>query len=67
MMLVVKNSPTSAGNFRDLDSIPGLERFPGEGNGQPTPVFLCGKFHGERSQAGYTSIGCKELDMTEVT
>ena len=30
-----------------------------------TPVFLPGKFHGQRSSAGYSSRGCKELDMTE--
>ena len=27
-------------NVRDLGSIPGLGRFPGEGNGNPTPVLL---------------------------
>ena len=32
---VVKNPPASAGNARDVGSIPGLERSPGEGNGNP--------------------------------
>ena len=32
---------------------------------QLTPVFLSGKFHGQRSLAGYNSWGRKELDMTE--
>ena len=32
---------------------------------QPTPVFLPGKFHGQRSLAGYSLWGCKELDKTE--
>ena len=32
---------------------------------QPTPVFLPRKFHGQRSQVGYSPWGCKELDMTE--
>ena len=32
---------------------------------QPTPVLLPGKFHGWRSLAGYSSWGCKELDMTQ--
>ena len=27
---------------------------------QPTPVFLSGKFHGQRSLAGYSPRGCKE-------
>ena len=34
---------------------------------QPTPVFLPGKFHGQRSLVGYSPWGCKELDMTEHT
>ena len=32
---------------------------------QSTPVFLPGKFHGERGLSGYSPWGCKELDMTE--
>ena len=32
---------------------------------QPTPVFLPGKFHGQRSLVGYSPWGCKESDMTE--
>ena len=31
----------------------------------PTPVFLPRKSHGERSLAGYSPWGGKELDMTE--
>ena len=30
-----------------------------------TPVFLPEKFHGQRSLAGYSPWGCKELDMTK--
>ena len=30
-----------------------------------TLVFLPGEFHGQRSLAGYSSWGCKELDTTE--
>ena len=32
---------------------------------QPTPVFLPGEFHGQRSLAGYSPWGCKESDTTE--
>ena len=32
--------------------------------GQPTPVFLPGKSHGQRSLAGHSPGGCKELDTT---
>ena len=39
----------SACNEGDLGSIPGLGRSP---RGQPTPVFLPGEFHRQRSLAG---------------
>ena len=32
---------------------------------QPTPVFLPGEFHGQRSLAGYSPWGPKEFDMTK--
>ena len=32
---------------------------------QSTPVFLPGEFHGQRSLAGYSPWGHKELDMTD--
>ena len=34
---------------------------------QPTPVFLSGKFHGQRSLVGYSPWGSKELDHDQVT
>ena len=33
----------------------------------PTPVFLPGEFHGQRTLAGYSPWGHKESDTTEVT
>ena len=33
--LLVKNPPSNAGDIRDLGSIPGSGRSPGEGNGNP--------------------------------
>ena len=35
VVLVAKNPPASAGDKRDVGSIPGLGRFPGEGDGNP--------------------------------
>ena len=32
---------------------------------QPTPVFLLGKFHGQRSLVGYNPWGHKESDTTD--
>ena len=34
---------------------------------QPTPVFLPGKSHEQRSLVGYSPWSCKEADMTEHT
>ena len=58
-----KESACSAG---DPGLIPGSGRSPGEGNGYPTPVFLPGEFHGQRSLVGYSPWGCEESDMTEL-
>ena len=35
VVLVVKNPPANAGDIRDMYSIPGLERSPGGGHGNP--------------------------------
>ena len=35
MAIVVKNPPANAGNIRDVGSIPGSGRSPGEGHGYP--------------------------------
>ena len=56
----VKNPPANA---RDVGSIPGSGRSPGEGNGN-TPGFLPGKFHGQRSLEGYSPWDRKQLDRT---
>ena len=61
MAQIVKNPPAMQGN---LGLIPGLGSSPGEGNGLPTPVFLPGDFHEQRS-LGTTVQGLTKLDMTE--
>ena len=55
----------SACNAGDSGSIPGSGRFPGEREWQPTPVFLSGKSHGQRSLMGHSPWGPKELDTAE--
>ena len=45
--------------------IPGLGRFPGEGNGNPLQYSCLENLHGQRSLAGYSSWGLEELDTTE--
>ena len=39
---MIKNPPASAGGARDVDSIPGSGRFPGEGNGNPLQYSCLG-------------------------
>ena len=43
---------------------PGV-RFPWRRECLPTPVFLPGEFHGQRSLVGYSPWGRKESDTTE--
>ena len=50
---MVKSPPVNAGDARDAGSILGSGRSPGVGNGNLPPVFLLGKFHGQRSLVGY--------------
>ena len=64
--LVVKNLPTNAGNTGDAGSIPGSGRFPGGGNGNPLPVFLPGKSHGQRSLAGYIQSMCCNMPQSKL-
>jgi len=48
-----KESACNAGVVRDAGSIPGSGRFPWRRKWHPTPVFLPGNPHGQRSPAGY--------------
>ena len=61
-VLVVKNPPANAG---DLGLIPGLGRSPGEGHGNPLQYSCLEIPHGQRSLAGCSPRGHKELDMAE--
>ena len=52
---MVKNPPAN----ESLDQEDSLEK-----EWQPTPVFLPGEFHGQRSLVSYSPWDRKELDMT---
>ena len=57
----VKNLPT----MRETQ-VPSLGREdPLEKEWQPTPVYLPGESHGQRSLVGYSPWDCKELDTDE--
>ena len=66
---MVKNPLANAGATRDTGLIPGLGRSPGEGNGNPSPVFLPGKSHEKRNLVDcrpWCGVA-KELDTTKQT
>ena len=50
----------------DIIDFPG-RKIPWRRAWQPTPVFWPGKFHGQKSLAGYSLWGHKESDMTDAT
>ena len=54
---VVKNLPAKAGD----SLIPGSGRSPWGRKWQPTPLFLPGKSHRQRSLVGYSPRGCKRV------
>ena len=52
--LVVQNAPADAGRRRRWGFDPWVGKIPWRRAWQPTPVFLPGESHGERSLAGYS-------------
>ena len=66
MVLVVKNSPASAGDLRDSGPIPGSGRSPGRGHSNPLQYSCLGNPHGQGSLAGYMqSTSCKNAGLDE--
>ena len=59
---MVKNTPAKRHVYN-----PWVGKIPWSRKWQSTPVFLAGKFHGERTLAGYNPWVCKESDLTEHT
>ena len=56
---MLKNPPVDAGDVRDAGSIPRSGKFPWKKKWQPTPVFLPGESHGQRSLVGYSPQGLR--------
>ena len=52
-------------NVGDLGLIPGLERSPGGGHGNPLQYSYLENPHGQRSLVGYSPWCCRELDTTQ--
>ena len=55
-----KKKKESDYNAGDLGFNPWVRKIPWKKELQLTPVFLPGKFHGQRSLAGYSPWSCKE-------
>ena len=51
------DSKELACNAEDLGLVPGSRRFPWRREWLPTPVFLSGKLHGQRSLVDYSFMG----------
>ena len=64
--LVVKNSLASAGDIRDVGSIPELGRSPGRGHGNPLQ-YSCPENPMDRGAWQTTVHRVAESDMTEAT
>ena len=62
---MVKNPPANTGDIRVSGSIPESGKIPWRRAWQPTPVFLPGESHGQRSLEGYSPRSHKESDMIE--
>ena len=60
----IKNSPAMQ-ELQEMWVQPLGREDPLEGSPQPTPVSLPGESHRQRSLAGYSPWGCKELDKTK--
>ena len=54
----------SAYQYRRCGFNPWVRKIPWRRKGQPTPLFLPGKSHGQKSLVGYSPWDCKELDTT---
>ena len=61
---VVKNPPASAGDIRDVGSVPRLGRSPGDGNGCPLQ-YSCLENPMDRGAWWATARGVAESDMAE--
>ena len=59
------NGKESTCNVGDLGSMPALGRYPGGGHSNLLQCISLENPHRQKSLAGYSPQGCKELDTTE--
>ena len=61
MVQTVKNLPL----VQETGLNPWVGKIPRRREWQPTPVFLPGEFHGQRSLVVYSPMRCKESDLND--
>ena len=65
---LAKKKPTcQCRRYQRLGFVPWVRKIPWCRKWQPSPVFLPGKFHGQKILAGYSPWGRKELNTAEHT
>ena len=66
VVTVVKKSPANAGDTRDVGSIPGCGRFPGEGNGKPLQYScLENSMDREARQAAVHAVAHRQTQLSD--
>ena len=64
---VVKNPSANTGRHKRQEFDPWVGKIPWRRTWQPTPIFLPGESHGQRSLVCYSLQGCKEMDKIKAT
>ena len=64
---VVENPPASAGDLQEMRFDTQVRKIPWRRKWQPTPVFLPGKFHGQKSLVDYGPWGLQRVGHDRVT
>ena len=67
VVLVLGNLPANAGHLKRHGFDPWVRRIPWRRAWQPSPVFLPGESHCQKSLMDYDPWGHKESDTTEAT
>ena len=67
VVLVIKNPPASVGDIRDASLIPGWERSPGEGHGNPLQYSYLENSMDRGAWQAAIHVVTKEWDVTEAT
>ena len=65
VVLVVKKPACQCRRCKRCRFDPRVRKIPWRRKWQPTPVFLAGKFHGQRGLVGYSPWDLNKSDMTE--